>query len=1094
MKSTRILCLLAAVLLAPMLSFGKEAPRPIRILFLGHESKHHPSNDYFPILAKALGRDAIYFDYVTDVATALDPEYLNRFDGLLLYANHNKITLPQLKTLIDYVESGHGFIPVHSASACFSGQQAFIKLVGGKFQSHKGGTFSSKIVKADHPAMKGVEEFECWDETYVHSMHNTENRTVLQVREVMEGDPIKEPEPWTWVRTQGKGRVFYTASGHDQRSWGHEGFHQLLKSGILWAVGDKVRAEYESFLARRKPLKYEKRGDIPNYERRPEPLPYQFPLAAEDSMDYLRAPADFRIELFASEPDIINPINLAWDDRGRLWVAETVDYPNEVRSNVLEGKDKIKILEDTNGDGKCDKVTVFADQLNIPTSLTFARGGIIVAHAPEFLFLKDTDGDDKADVREVLMTGWGKGDTHAGPSNLRYGFDNWIYGCVGYSSFNGTVGGQNQRFGSGVFRMKSDGSALEFLHQFNNNTWGVGFNEDGDLFGSTANNNPSFFCGIPATLYPPGQRGMSAKMIAPNRSFHPITPNIRQVDAFNNYTAGAGHTHATSGAYPPSWRNQMAFVSGPTGHLLGGYKTIRKGAGFEAKNAYAIFAGADEWFSPVAAETGPDGHLWVADWYNFIIQHNPTPSKGRGGYDAKRGPGNAHVNPNRDRQHGRIYRLVWDKAPKSQIKSLAGASTAQLVAALGNDNLFWRQTAQRLLVDGAKKDAIPALKERIKSGGYGAIHALWSLKGLGALDRDTHQFALLSPDAALRRNAIKALNTDDEALQLFFDTAVVADKDLLVRLSAFNKLAEFPESDTIALAASQLMKDPINAGDEWLSHALRLAGAKAMKRGKAKLGPNLLPNASFEEVDGDAPKEWKRRRYGGQAEETVDKGVARTGKHSVKITSAGGADSSWFTDIKVKPNTEYQLTAWVKTDKVGGGGYGALLNAHELQNNPRVVTNALKKTNDWTKVEVTFNSQSRNILGINCLFGGWGQAKGTAWWDDLSLNEITYEQIEDTGGGVTKGDTARGKKIFDTHPVAACIRCHKVGDQGGPIGPAMDGIATRKQRDYILQSLVDPQATIAEGYQAQVSPMPPMGVLLKPQELEDVMEYLMTLK
>ena len=618
---------------------------PLRILFLGHESEHHNSNEYYPMLAKALGRDAIYFDYETDVATALERDYLNRFDGLMLYANHERITDTQMKTLLEYVESGHAFLPVHCASACFGHDKRFIDLVGGRFLRHGGEEFTAKITDPDHPAMDGVEEFNSWDETYVHSDHNEDGRSVLMMR---------EEEPWTWVRTQGKGRIHYTASGHDQRTWEKPEFHQLLKAGILWAVNDKERAEYDAFLASRTPLKYEQRDNIPNYERRPEPLPYQLPLSPEESMQYTQVPVEFDLKLFAAEPDIINPICLAWDERGRLWVAETIDYPNEIRD--AGGRDKIKILEDTDGDGRADKVTVFAEGFNIVTSMVFVDGGLLVAQAPDFIFLKDTDGDDKADLTQVVLNGWGKGDTHAGPSNLRYGFDNQVYGTVGYSGFRNTFDGEEKRFSQGMFRMAPDGSDIDFLYQFNNNTWGAGFNAEGDAFGSTANNNPSFFGGIPATAYPDGMRGMTAKMIASSSTFHPITPNIRQVDVFGGYTAGCGHAFALSDAFPPSYRNKIAFVNGPTGNLTGRYRVERDGAGYVAKNAFAFAASADEWFSPVAAEVGPDGALWIADWYNFIIQHNPTPSSRRGGYDAENGPGNAHVNPNRDRQHGRIYR------------------------------------------------------------------------------------------------------------------------------------------------------------------------------------------------------------------------------------------------------------------------------------------------------------------------------------------------------------------------------------------------------------------------------------------------------
>jgi hypothetical protein len=236
----------------------------------------------------------------------------------------------------------------------------------------------------------------------------------------------------------------------------------------------------------------------------------QAPMSPEQSLTRLVVQPGFTTSLFAAEPDITKPIALAWDERGRLWVAETVDYPNEQQPEG-QGRDRIKICEDTNGDGKADKFTVFADKLSIPTSLCFGNGGLIVIEGGHTLFLKDTDGDDRADERKVLFSGWNMGDTHATASNLRYGLDNWIWGTVGYSGFDGEVGGKNVKFGMGVFRFKPDGSALEFIRSSNNNTWGLGLTEDGVVLGSTANGNadpqPLLRGGQRLELEPHGNRG-----------------------------------------------------------------------------------------------------------------------------------------------------------------------------------------------------------------------------------------------------------------------------------------------------------------------------------------------------------------------------------------------------------------------------------------------------------------------------------------------------------------------------------------------------------------------------------------------------------
>lgn len=1043
---------------------------PLRILFLGHDSEHHDSNKYFPMLAKATGRDAIYFDYHTDVESTLgDFDYLSKFDGVLLYANHDKITPKQFQNLTRFVEDGGGFIPVHCASACFNNEPRFIQLVGGKFAHHQGKEFSTSIVTPNHPAMKDVKEFNAWDETYVHS-GQSDDREILMVRKPESDDNITKPEPWTWTRTQGKGRVFYTASGHDQRVWKLEEFHQLLKSGILWAVGDARRATYETFLSARPPLKYEKRANIPNYENRPTPLPFQLPLSPEDSLSYTQVPVGWKLELFASEPDIINPIWMQWDHRGRLWVLETIDYPNTVRSEE-PGDDSLKILEDTDGDGKCDKVTVFADKLNIPTSFVFAKGGVVLHQAPHTFFLQDTDGDDIADKKEILLTGWGTSDTHAGPSNLRYGIDNHLWGTVGYSGFNGN----GTRFGMGVYRFNDDLNRVEFRHQFNNNTWGLGFNQNGDVFGSTANRHPSFFGGIPATIHE-GGKGLTAKSIADTEMFQPITPNIRQVDVFNGYTAAAGHAFANSANFPESWQGGMAFVNGPTGNLLGKIRTIRDGAGYRSKNLHSLVASADEHFSPIAAEVGPDGNLWIADWYNFIIQHNPTPSDERGGYAAKTGKGNAHLNPNRDRTHGRIYRLVWDKAPASQITSLDPKDTAQLVAALASDNQFWRLTAQRLLIEGDLQATEPALRAMIRKPGIGAIHALWTLDGLDLLTEADLRQALLSQDPALRRNAIRALDQSNTT-KLLFEAGVINDRDLQTRLAAFVALAQVPTTDAIKNAISGLLLDPVNREDEWLLAALQAASTKhgVNQAIATKPGPNLLTNPT-----------WNKVTYRGNSSLSQADGV-------LQITSTTGSDSSFSTKIKIKPNTGYRLEGEIKTLDIKGA-MGALLNIHELQDARTGATKALQRSNDWIKVSLDFKSGSLNEITINALFGGWGTSTGKAWYRKVTLQELIPVPVGTAPALAAKPDAARGKDIFLNHQTAACNRCHQVEGQGGVIGPALDGIGARKERDYLLESLIEPGAAIAEGYPGEVSPMPPMNLLLTDQEIQDVLIYLQSLK
>ena len=829
MIRTRLL--LAAISILLTLNACQEqdkGPARIDVLFLGHDSQHHDSEKYMPLLAHALTKEGFNFHYTNDPSD-LRPEVLADYDALMLYANHDSIKPQEEKALLDFVRKGKGFLPIHCASYCFRNSDEFVSLVGAQFKSHETGTFTAEIVNSDHPITQDLQAFETWDETYVHHLHN-EDRTIL-----MEREENGKREPWTWTREYGKGRVFYTAYGHDERSWGNPGFHELIKRAILWAVGEGPRNRWEQLQLPE--LEYATSGNIANYERREQPLPLQSPLPAEESSKLIQVPPGFKLELFAEEPDIINPIAMDWDEKGRLWVIETVDYPNEVRSND-QGDDRIKICEDTDGDGKADKFTIFADGLNIPTSIVFANGGVIISMAPHFVFLKDTDGDDKADIRENIISGWGVYDTHAGPSNLTYGFDNQIWGTVGYSGFEGKVGTEEFKFGQAFYRFTADGSEMEFLTNTSNNTWGLAFSETFDVFGSTANNAHSWYMAIPNRYFRniKGIAEQGSKKIASYYRYHPVTEHIRQVDVFGGFTAAAGHSLYTARSFPKAYWNQVAFVCEPTGHLLAKAVLEKEGAGFVTRDGWNVIASSDEWVSPVHAEVGPDGALWIADWYNFIIQHNPTPNPERGGYKAENGKGNAHINPLRDRKHGRIYRLVYEQAAPYKPLSLSKEDPNGLIKALKHDNMFWRMTAQRLLVERGQQDIIEKLYAIINNktvdeiGTNGpAVHALWTLHGLGGMNGNNEKNielvkeALNHPAAGVRKAACQILPNNWWARQAILNANLLKDPDPHTQLAALLKISDMPSDDQTGELIYQLSQSDTLAQDLWLSQALAIA-------------------------------------------------------------------------------------------------------------------------------------------------------------------------------------------------------------------------------------------------------------------------------
>jgi putative membrane-bound dehydrogenase-like protein len=453
-------------------------------------------------------------------------------------------------------------------------------------------------------------------------------------------------------------------------------------------------------------------------------------------------------------------------------------------------------------------------------------GGLIVHQAPVTLFLKDTDGDGVADVRQELFRGWATNDTHAGPSNLHYGFDNWVYGAVGYAGFGGTVGGERHNFRQGFYRFKVEASGgreapdggrnqgadaprspelkvtkLEFLRSTSNNTWGLCFNEAGELFGSTANGCPIVHMPIPNRYYEKvkGLAPTVLQNIAPDNHIEPITEKVRQVDWHGGFTAASNIAIYTARTYPREYWNRAAFISEPTGHLTATMTLKPEGADYRARYGWNLVASDDEWCAPIDAQVGPDGHVWVIDWYNYIVQHNPTPA----GF--QNGRGNAYETPLRDKKHGRIYRVVYSKARPEKPLTLKDATPEKLVETLKHHNMTWRLHAQRLLADG-KADAVGALLKLLDDKSVdetgqnpGAVHALRALAALGALDGSNEAAAKAAvaavshPAPGVRATALAVLPRRYEWFAEL-PKSIFTEADARVRQACLLALSELPAS------------------------------------------------------------------------------------------------------------------------------------------------------------------------------------------------------------------------------------------------------------------------------------------------------------
>lgn len=454
------------------------------------------------------------------------------------------------------------------------------------------------------------------------------------------------------------------------------------------------------------------------------------PLAPADAIAKMTVPEGFHVELVASEPQLVNPVSMAFDDRGRIYVTESFEYP---RLSAGPGKDRIKILEDTDADGRMDRVTIFAEGLNIPSGIAVGHGGVWVANSPDLLFLKDTDGDDRADVTEVVVTGFGRADTHELPNALTWGPDGWLYGLNGvFNPSHIKQGNQTFDFTCAMFRIDPKTRKFEVFCEGTSNPWGIAFNAEGSAFISAC---------VIDHLWHLTETGYY------HRQGGPYPPFTWKMDSIVNYThqmaAYCGIEYLDTPAYPESYRQKLVM-----GNIHGGCLNVdrveRQGSTYRGHKDEDLLTANDVWFMPVAQKVGPDGCLYILDWYDRYHCYQ----------DANADPEGI------DRGHGRLYRLVHKQRPAIEVSDMSRCDLPTLISLLSHRNVFVRNQSQLELAERSDPQAIPMLMESINNSSQPIeyrLRAIWSIIAMKQVTVDMVRQWLTSSEPEIQAWGIRAL-------------------------------------------------------------------------------------------------------------------------------------------------------------------------------------------------------------------------------------------------------------------------------------------------------------------------------------------------
>jgi putative membrane-bound dehydrogenase-like protein len=715
-------------------------------------------------------------------------EKLKDADVLFLSVRRRALSEAQLGIIKAHLAAGKGVVAIRTSSHGFSlgprgktpaGHVAWkefdAEVLGHKYVrdlNNKGGTAISTLAHANRePLLTGIKEnnFISGGSLYLVDKLASNNRVLLQGLVKFEGKPTLVPVAWS--RTYNKSRVVYTSLGH-RSDFDQQLATRLLVNSIHWvgkrpipghdsrsALNDsKVRNKYDMKISGNEQVS----EIIKTFPGRGEVGDHSTPTPPNQTVDQFQVHDDFEIEIVASEPTISQPLYMSWDHRGRMWVIQYLQYPFPAGLKVIKydqwlraifdkvpaappnhvkGADKITVLEDTNGDGTYDQAKDVITGLNIATAVTVGRGGIWVLNPPYLLFYPDANADDVPDRDpEVHLSGFGLEDTHSVANSLRWGPDGWLYGANG-STTTGIVSSEatkNVHFkGQCIWRYHPGSKVFEIYSEGGGNTFSVEIDGEGRVF-SGSNNGKTRGMHYAQGGYAKKNWGKHGPLTNPyafgyyEHMRHEGFPE-RFSQAFSIYDGGAF----------PARYNHAVIAANSLHNRVVASKLFPDSSTYRTKDLSPLVLTTDRWFRPVDVKIGPDGAVYLADWYDSRL---------------------THVDP-RDNWHkssGRIYRLKAKGGKPLKPFDLSGKSSFELVEIMTTHaNKWFRQTALRVLADRNDPSVITHLRVQLEADASNRdVEAVWALNRLGAFNDDAKLTALRSKNSNVRRWAVRLIGDE----------------------------------------------------------------------------------------------------------------------------------------------------------------------------------------------------------------------------------------------------------------------------------------------------------------------------------------------